>query len=63
MSHVTITITTDNAAFEDSNYGPEVARILRRAAVHMEDTSFMEGDTFPLHHLNGNRVGELKIHG
>lgn len=51
---ITITIKTDNAAFEDDK-GIEVARILRRAAERVENGVF----DFYLMDINGNKVGKL----
>ena len=49
----TLTIATDNAAFEDDE-GAEVARILREAADAVEGDADQVG---PLFDVNGNRVG------
>lgn len=58
MGHITITITTDNAAFHtdegDYSPAPEVARILRKLADDIATT----GDTDQtLIDANGTRVG------
>lgn len=53
---VTITIKTDNAAFEASP-GTEVARILRQLADRLMRGAV--GDC-PLMDSNGNKVGEMK---
>lgn len=49
----TVTIKTDNAAFED-DMGYEIARILRQLADRVERGE--EGDII-LRDVNGNRVG------
>lgn len=48
----TLTINTDNAAFEDEGEY-EVANILRKAAEIVEDGE----DSFVLRDVNGNKVG------
>jgi hypothetical protein len=55
-----ITITMDNAAFEDSK-GFEAARILTKLADKMQEHSLEPGDEYPLIDINGNRVGEAKV--
>ncbi len=57
---VTLTITTDNAAFVDLPPERELARILRGAAerVIMKGLNNAQGY---LHDVNGNKVGELKV--
>ena len=54
---LTITINTDNVAFED-NRDAEIARILRRAADTIErgDADYPE----TLRDFNGNRVGIIE---
>ena len=54
MATVTLSIATDNAAFEDDPRA-EVARILREAATKVLDTPH----GFALRDLNGNTVGRL----
>ena len=55
----TVKIDTDNAAF-DPDPGPELARILRRIADHIE-----RGDTYDMFQtildVNGNDVGRFAI--
>jgi hypothetical protein len=51
----TLTITTDNAAFEEDARG-EVARILRALATRIDDGSETLGG---LYDGNGNRVGRF----
>lgn len=58
-------INTNNAAFDDENLGPEVARILsgvaeRLAAGDLDGIYALSGDS-PLYDYNGNRVGSWKI--
>lgn len=53
---VSIEMETDNAAFEDSGLGPEVARILHEAADKIRDTHTIDR---PLHDYNGNKVGTI----
>lgn len=53
---MTITIKTDNAAFEDK--GVELARILRRLADAMESTNGEYNGK--LIDVNGNTVGAVK---
>lgn len=55
---LTITIATDNAAFEDDNLRHECARILREAANNLEGTALV---MFRLRDINGNRVGWLQL--
>jgi len=63
--HITITLNTDNAAFD--NVG-EIPRILERAVAEIkEELALSEGlndtahGTFPLKDLNGNKVGSVAI--
>lgn len=56
MSAFTLSITTDNAAFEDDP-GPEVARLLRDAAERVE-AGVSAG---VLRDVNGNTVGEWSL--
>ena len=56
----TIRINCDNAAFaEDPTM--EVARILRELADRLTHAS--PDDDYPLHDLNGNRVGSAEFRG
>lgn len=52
----TLTIHTDGAAFEDDNLAPELARILRRLADYIENSSpvDLESDTIQAADINGN---------
>ena len=54
----TITIDTDNAAFDDGERGSETARILRAIALRI-DGDPVEEPTFyaTIHDINGNNVG------
>lgn len=61
MGRITITIDTDNAAFEEEG-GHEVARILRTVAqdfVHLEDPRDLDGKY--IRDINGNRVGKIEV--
>lgn len=49
---ITIKINTGNAAFDDGNYGYEVARILKRLADHIEEGRNYTG----LNDTQGNQV-------
>lgn len=55
---IKIVIKTENAAFEDDNRGPEVARILREIADSLAEGLDVE-DLPPLRDLNGNVVGHV----
>ena len=59
--NITITINTDNAAFNEESYGPqeEVQRILEDLADRLVDNS-MENIT-SLRDINGNTVGHFTI--
>lgn len=58
---ITITLITDNAAFEDDP--GEVARILRKLADDTEKYPPTPGDGLPLFDVNGNRTGQYKVSG
>ena len=62
MPTLKIVIRMDNAAFED-NEGPEVARILRDYAAHIDDGCRFDAYDAEktLRDLNGNTVGEAKV--
>lgn len=62
MPTLRITIKMDNAAFED-NEGPEVARILRAYAAHIDDGCRWDAYDAEktLRDSNGNTVGEAKV--
>ena len=55
MSHVTIQIKTDNAAFD--NFDIETARILRKLADRIEYGG--KGEYIPVMDINGNKVGDF----
>ena len=57
METVTITINTENAAFEDSPTG-EIARILRDLAERFEQDGIPPEKLFD---INGNSVGTVTI--
>lgn len=56
-----ITIATDNAAFEDDDMRPEVARLLRKIADQVESGQ----DDLPVERVvmdsSGNRVGSWSL--
>lgn len=59
---ITITIRTENAAFQSSDYGPEIARLLHQVA----DAYEVDGGPYRFARLfdsNGNTVGEVKLTG
>ena len=56
MAKFTLAIECDNAAFDDEP-GAEIARILKRVANNMRDTSLRGNDSCSLHDYNGNKVG------
>lgn len=62
-SYVVLTLTeTGNAAFVDAGRNEEVARIIDAAANKMGDQSPVQLNVaFPLHDLNGNRVGQVEV--
>lgn len=55
--NITITISTENAAFENQA-GEEVARILEKLASQVKSWPGVNVFTIGLRDLNGNRVGE-----
>ncbi len=58
---ITITINTDNAAFERWPEG-EVARILTDYARKLADHEIcFDGDTVKMRDINGNTVGAVEI--
>ncbi len=54
-----ITIKTDNSAFRDDNYYPEIARILESLVENARAGSITL--TNPLRDINGNVVGDVRI--
>ena len=55
MSYITITIETDNAAFDD--FEEEAARILNDLARRVKYGS--KGESIPIRDINGNTVGSF----
>jgi hypothetical protein len=59
MSSVTITINTDNHAFQGPGYKAyEIVRILRELSRNIEESGIIG---WKLRDINGNPVGEVKI--
>lgn len=62
----TITISMDNAAFEE-DAGAELSRILQDAAKKVQDFRTTDLDSYDRYHnlkdVNGNTVGKLAITG
>ena len=60
---ITITIETDNAAFEGDELGPETARILADVARKLEATPrrLFQSEAVKLRDINGNTVGMVRI--
>jgi hypothetical protein len=56
---LTLVISMDNSAFEECN-GNEIARIFRQLADKAEG-SLLDGVSFPVLDINGNKVGKLEI--
>ena len=55
-------ITTDNSAFDSpAGNGPEIARILRDVADHVDRSDWTVGDSADLLDANGNRVGLWRL--
>ena len=59
-NELTITIKTDNAAFEGDCYGPEIARILRDIAMQHEQGLLDRDMPLIIRDINGNAVGLLE---
>lgn len=59
MSTFTLTMSTDNAAFEDGNQAGEIARILTDLAdqLRADGSAAFDGGVIRLRDYNGNRVG------
>ena len=57
---LTLTISMDNAAFEERP-GQEAARILRIAARKVEGADPGDADSFSLLDINGNKVGNVTV--
>lgn len=62
-NEILIQLRTGNAAFQDGNFGAEVARILRKLADKCEGytdyKSFYEYADIPIKDVNGNTVGDV----
>ena len=56
----TLTLDTDNAAFEDDR-GQEIARILKQTAQRMTRMAGATGFSFPIRDTNGNTVGRADL--
>jgi hypothetical protein len=59
MSALTITLNTDNEAFE-THAEYEVARILRELADRIESGD-IDDDGASIHDVNGNTIGQLTV--
>ena len=57
--HITISIDTENSAFE-TDLNNEVSRILKRIANDLDNGKDLNS-FWPLMDINGNKVGELTI--
>lgn len=59
MSKFTLTLSTDNAAFDDGNQAGEIARILTTVAdrLRADGSAAFDGGVIRLTDYNGNRVG------
>ena len=57
---ITITIKTDNDAFEDGNRPTEVARILRDLADSLDGNEYLPVN---IRDVNGNHVGNVVLTG
>lgn len=63
MSKFTITIKTDNAAFDDDYLIPELDRILTEKVLRNLGVAITRpGQTQSILDSNGNRVGSFKYH-
>jgi hypothetical protein len=58
MKKVTITINTENAAFEEDNCGIELARILRCIANSFENVDIAD---CPIFDINDNKCGKITV--
>ena len=62
MSKLTLILSTDNAAFEGDNLGPEISRILKayaHAIQEVSDPSTQSELESRLKDINGNVVGSV----
>lgn len=57
MSTFSISIDTGNAAFDEDNHGPELARILHALADELAELGDLPSYHAALHDYNGNRCG------
>lgn len=61
---LTVEIKAENAAFTGEDLGPELARLLRKAADYFTDHNaddVTDVDTLTLMDANGNRVGAAEL--
>ncbi len=64
MTTFTVSINLENAAFDGSNSGAEVARILHKLAVSVTSEDVLDGGPHivsVLRDVNGNRVGKAEV--
>lgn len=61
MTKLTIEMECDNDAFQDQNFGQEVANILHGYAWSLEDDTEPEARVTTLRDQNGNTVGTATI--
>ena len=61
MTKLTIEMECDNDAFQDGNFGAEVATILHTYAWSLEDDTEPRATTTNLRDQNGNTVGTAVI--
>ena len=62
MTKLTLVLSTDNAAFEGENLGPEIARILKSYAHAIREVKDPESQwklERRLRDINGNTVGSV----
>ena len=59
MTKLTLVLSTDNAAFEGENLGPEIARILKSYANSIQELEDPEELESRLRDINGNTVGSV----
>tara|TARA_Y100000401_G_C8148051_1_gene138185 strand:+ start:116 stop:304 length:189 start_codon:yes stop_codon:yes gene_type:complete len=59
MTQLNIVLSTDNAAFEGENLGPEIARILKSYANSIQEVEDPEELERRLRDSNGNTVGSV----
>ena len=62
MTKLTLVLSTDNAAFEGENLGPEIARILKSYANAIKEVKEPESQwelESKLRDINGNAVGSV----